>query len=100
MTMAHFEPTRRLIRNAAKCTACGVVIESNHRHDFRVHYCLVEPTPGKKWDGDGVDAKLVPSGEETFRFAVDGGMAYVRRVGFGYEDCNEWSSEADVRKAS
>lgn len=24
----------RIIRNAAKCLACGVVLESRHRHDF------------------------------------------------------------------
>jgi len=69
-------------RNSAKCTACSEEIESTHRHDFRVHYCKVEPTPGLKWEGD----KLIPSGETTFRFAVDGGCAYLRRVGTGYVD--------------
>lgn len=75
-----------ITRNSAQCTACGAEVESAHRHDFVAHYCTVEPTPGLKWDGDGVDAKLVPSGETTFRFAVDGGHAYLRRVGVGYAD--------------
>lgn len=66
-----------IIRNAATCTACGIEIVSTHVHDFRVHYCKVAPEPGLKWEGD----KLVPSGEETFRFAVDGGNGYLRRVG-------------------
>lgn len=73
-------------RNSAKCTACGEEIESTHRHDFRTHYCKVEPQAGLKWVGEGIDSKLVPSGEETFRFAVDGGKDYLRRVGSGYED--------------
>lgn len=77
-----------ITRNSAKCTACGEEIESTHGHDFVVHYCKVEPTPGKMWRGD----KLVPSGIETWRFAVDGGKGYLRRLGKGYEDtsiCDE-----------
>jgi len=74
-----------ITRNSAKCTACGVEIESRHVHDFRVHYCKIEPQPGFKWEGD----KLVPSGEETFRFGVDGGHSYIRRIGAGYEDTSE-----------
>ena len=65
----------KCLRNSAKCTACGVEIESKFGHDFQVHYCEVEPTPGKKWVGD----KLVPSGETTWRFAVDGGRGYYTR---------------------
>lgn len=76
-----------ITRNSAKCTACGVEIESTHRHDFRVHYCKVEPQAGLKWEGD----KLVPSGEETFRFGVDGGHVYLRRIGSGFEDTSEGS---------
>jgi hypothetical protein len=68
-------------RNSAKCTACGIEICSRHGHDFVVHYCKVEPTPGNKWVGEGKDAKLVPSGELTWRFAVDGGRNYLRRMG-------------------
>jgi hypothetical protein len=71
-----------IVRNSAKCTACGIQIESRGQHDFVVHYCEVEPTPGKKWEDD----QLVPSGETTWRFAVDGGRAYLRRCGSGYVD--------------
>jgi hypothetical protein len=75
-----------ILKNSAKCTACGVEIESTHRHDFNVHYCEVEPAPGMKWEDD----KLVASGgETTWRFAVDGGRSYLRRVGFGYIDTSE-----------
>ena len=71
-----------ITRNSARCTACGVEIESTHRHDFAIHTCDVEPTPGKKW----VDGKLVPSGQMTWRFAVDGGKDYLKRSGHGFEE--------------
>lgn len=71
-----------IVRNSAKCTACNVEIESTHGHDFVVHYCKVEPTPGKKWE----DGKLVPSGKTTWRFAVDGGRGYLKRCGTGFEE--------------
>lgn len=29
----------RIIRNAAKCLACGVTVESRHRHDFKECGC-------------------------------------------------------------
>lgn len=50
----------RIIRNAAKCLACGVTVESKHRHDYKVCGC----------------------DNETM---VDGGTAYLRRgaVDFG-----------------
>ena len=76
----------KIIRNSAKCTACGVEIESTHRHDFRVHYCKVEPKQATKWEGDGADAKIVPAEGTTWRFAVDGGKDYIRRLGGGFED--------------
>lgn len=82
-----------ITKNSAKCTACDVEIESTHRHDFRVHYCKVAPSAGMKWVmlwGTGV-MKLVPSGEETFRFGVDGGKAYLRRLGSGYRDTSEYT---------
>lgn len=75
-----------IIRNSAKCTACGVEIESTNGHDFRVHYCTVEPTPGKMWTDDN---RLVDSGEMTWRFAVDGGKNYIRRCGGGFTDTSE-----------
>ena len=30
---------RNVIRNAAKCLACGVIVESRHRHDFKTCDC-------------------------------------------------------------
>lgn len=81
-----------IIRNSAKCTACGVEIVSKHRHDFVVHYCEVEPTPGLKWE-DAECTHLVPSGETTWRFAVDGGKAYIKRCGAGFEDTSEGTDE-------
>lgn len=44
----------RVIRNAAKCLACGVVVESKHRHDYKTCGCPNE-------------------------VMVDGGLAYLRR---------------------
>lgn len=70
-----------IIQNALKCRHCGKVIESVHRHHFAVHYCKVKPRMGSVWNGQGADAKLVPSGEVTFNFAADGGLIYLRRVG-------------------
>jgi len=81
---------RKIIKNSAKCTACGVVVSSVHRHDFNPHYCDVASTPGMKWIGEGVDMELVPSGKTTYRFAVDGGTDYLRRVGTGYEDVSQY----------
>jgi hypothetical protein len=67
-----------ILRNSARCTACGVEIESTHRHDFNVHYCTVEPTQARKW----VDDKIVDDvGKTTWRFAVDGGTSYLKRCG-------------------
>lgn len=47
---------------------------------------------GKKWEGE----KLVPSGEVTFNFAVDGGLGYLRRVGNpdAYEDVSEYEERS------
>lgn len=78
-----------IIKNSAKCTACGVEIESKFGHDFNVHYCKVAPEPGKKWE----NGKLVPSGEETYRFGVDGGKWYIRRIGEGFTDTSVFEQE-------
>jgi hypothetical protein len=60
-----------ILQNSAKCTACGAEIHSTHRHDFNPHYCPKDPNA---------------DGEATFRFAVDGGRAYIRRAGSGFVD--------------
>ncbi len=44
----------KILRNSAKCGACGDEIESTHRHDFK--YC------------------------QCGAIAVDGGKAYIRRL--------------------
>lgn len=78
-----------IIKNSAKCTACGIEVESKHRHDFNTHWCEVEPTPGKEWIG----GQLVPSGRVTFRFAVDGGKSYLKRCGTGFVETSETIDE-------
>lgn len=76
-----------LVRNSAKCTACDTEIESKGRHDFHVHFCDKEPTPARKWVKIGNENVLVDDpGVTTFRFGVDGGLAYIRRIGSGYTD--------------
>lgn len=84
----------KIIRNSAKCTACDVEIESTHRHDFKVHYCKVQPTIQKVWlnDSQGRPEKLIPDpkGITTWRFAVDGGKDYIRRCGIGFEDTSQY----------
>ena len=82
----------KILRNSARCTACGVEIDSKTVHDFNVHYCKVEPTPEKEWkDGKIV---LVP-GETTWRFAVDGGKFYLKRCGDPtfYEDTSIYEAD-------
>ncbi len=77
-----------ILKNSAKCTHCGVEIESKHRHDFAVHYCGVKPAQRRKWEGNVlVD---VP-GEITWNFAVDGGKEYFRHCGEGFVDTSEYS---------
>jgi hypothetical protein len=85
-----------IIRNSVKCNTCGVEIESRHRHDFRVHYCPQDPSPGKKWVGEGRDAALVPNGEITWNFAVDGGKDYLKRCGGGFTDTSEFTEQGDI----
>ncbi|MAN77462.1 MAG: hypothetical protein CML24_09795 [Rhizobiales bacterium] len=55
------DPWQRIIRNSARCLACGDEIESTHRHDFVRCRC------GK--------------------LAVDGGHAYLKRL---YDPASRW----------
>lgn len=80
----------KITRNSARCTACEVEIVSAHVHDFVTHWCKVEPAQGLKWEGEGRDAKLVPSGKIDFRFAIDGGNEYIRQLGSGFTDTSEY----------
>jgi len=59
----------KIIKNAAKCLKCGDIIESTHRHDF--------------------------VGCKCGAIHVDGGHAYLRRVG-NLEDMEELSEEIEV----
>ncbi len=81
-----------IIKNSAKCTACGVEIESKHQHDFNVHYCEVEPAIDMKWER----GKLVSSSVPGYRFGVDGGRAYIRRIGTGYVDTSVFKEIEDA----
>ncbi len=79
-----------ITKNSAKCTACGVEIVSMHRHDFVVHYCEKEPTQKREW----VDGELLEVEDQTtWRFAVDGGKAYIKRCGTGYIETSEGTDE-------
>lgn len=48
-------PTKRLVKNAARCKSCGTVVESTHVHDFK--WCACK------------------------KMFVDGGLQYIRRGG-------------------
>lgn len=58
----------RVIRNAAKCLACGVTVESKHRHDYVVCGCP----------------------NQTM---VDGGLAYLRRGAVDWGQVEDLSIE-------
>lgn len=65
--------SQRITRNAVRCTRCGDVIESVHRHDF-------------KWCSCGT-------------VAVDGGHDYLRRCfkdsPADFEDLSEYVEDGD-----
>lgn len=79
-----------IIRNSAKCNTCDVELESGNRHDFRVHTCPNNPRTRHTW----IDGKIVEvPGELTWNWAVDGGKAYIRRVGEGFTDTSIYAEE-------
>lgn len=68
------QPTRRLIRNAAKCLQCGDVVESRHRWDCNLCTCGA--------------------------LMVDGGTDYIKRGWIdddthGIEEMCEWEEVSD-----
>lgn len=71
-----------ILRNSAKCNTCDVELESRHRHDFRTHTCPNKPVPLTEWS----DNKLVQVPGVDFNWGVDGGKAYIRRIGEGFTD--------------
>lgn len=54
-----------MIKNAIECRFCGVVIESEFRHDFVVHSCQALQDHHKNPEA---------------MIGVDGGRAYARRI--------------------
>lgn len=56
-----------IIKNAIKCNKCGDIIESTYRHDFKWCSCK--------------------------ECAVDGGKAYLRRVGENWEELSEFNND-------
>lgn len=60
----------RIIRNSARCKACGDEIESKHRHDFRSCKCGA--------------------------IFVDGGRDYLRCGAYDWDDFESTSIEEDV----
>jgi len=58
-----------IVRNAARCRRCGTEVESRHRHEFARCRCGA--------------------------VAVDGGKAYLRRVG-NLEDFEELSEHTEA----
>ena len=60
----------------------------------------MEPTPALKWVDDPKapgGMRLEPSDEKTWRFAVDGGKEYIRRVGVGYMDTSIYEGKMKQR---
>lgn len=82
-----------IIRNSAKCNTCDVELESTHRHDFKVHICPNSFVPLLRWEGDNL-VEAVPR-QATFNWGVDGGKAYVRRLGSGFTDTSILDTEGD-----
>lgn len=70
----------KILRNMIRCTHCGTLIESHHRHDFATHSC------------DGLKAYYGP---QDSWIAADGGTAYLRRVG-NRQDWEEASTYEDT----
>lgn len=93
---------KRITRNAVRCNYCGFELESFHRHDMKWHSCGIAPIETWRRERAWVDdaaapggMQLVETGElEPPRFAVDGGLAYLRRVGdqVHYTDISEYES--------
>lgn len=63
-------------RNAIECTHCHIVIESTHRHDFRVHECKEAGEVSRTYNHE------TKAYEDAYPWiAVDGGLEYVRVLG-------------------
>ena len=86
-----------ILRNSAKCNTCDVELESRHRHDFRVHTCPNKPVTRRAWRlVDGVERLVDVPGEIDFNWGVDGGHAYIRRIGEGFTDTSEFTTQEPI----
>jgi hypothetical protein len=85
-----------IVRNSAKCSTCDVELVSEHRHDLKVHSCPNNFKPALEWvmvDGKHSHLQERVPREPTWNWAVDGGRAYVRRLGSGFTDTSIYSNE-------
>ena len=86
-----------IIRNSAKCNTCDAELVSEHVHDFRVHTCPNNFKPELEWYKDPAHEfdqirEKVPR-TQTFNWGVDGGTAYLRRLGSGFTDTSIFSED-------
>ena len=80
---------KRIIKNAVRCNYCGYELESTYRHDFRCHCCTTAPIDHWEMERKWVDDPSAPGGQRLIEtgklepptFWVDGGRAYLRRMG-------------------
>lgn len=90
-----------ITRNSAKCVHCGTEVVSTHRHHFSTHTCKIKVRPALEWyknsDGEDKLREKVPF-EQTYNFAVDGGNAYLRRIGH-FEDMIDTSTDSGEVKS-
>lgn len=80
-----------IIRNSAKCKTCDVELVSEHRHDFKVHTCPNSFMPKLQWEGDTL-VEAVPR-RATWNWGVDGGRAYLKRMGAGFTETSIFSED-------
>lgn len=65
---------KKIKKNACRCRGCGFLLVSEHRHDFNTHECV--------------------SNDRTYKFSVDGGTDYLRRIGdwMDFEEASEFTT--------
>jgi hypothetical protein len=89
-----------IIRNSAKCNTCDAELVSTHRHDFKVHTCPNNFRAALEWYKDPAFEheqlrEKVPRAQ-TYNWGVDGGRAYIRRIGEGFTDTSEFTNQEDI----
>ncbi len=83
----------KIIHNKIKCRHCGLIMESEFRHDFVAHQCTKAGLISRRYDNDA--GEYVPAYPYI---AVDGGKDYVRVVGHydDYEMLTEYEGTTHV----